>query len=289
MVKKVEDIVKSTKDNLNNVLESDDLFYINKTILNNDLVTIHLINNNGQKIKLPLLVDDYYNYGIKKESIFTINEIEELQKKVASTLAYRSAIRRLTIKDYSVHKMKDALKKKFDITDKELEDVIIKLKNNKLLNDEQYTKSRINYLSNSLLSIKAIRQKLVNDGIAKELIDKYLAIDRDNEIDKVQAKANKYLTSIKGKSVNSKKQAIMQKLIYDGFNIEDIKTAIDELDFRKDASLENDLLKLEKEKAYHKYSKKYEGYELKKHMYNYLATKGFSLDSIKEVLNEMEY
>lgn len=273
-------------------LKKDDIFYnykVSTVSFKDDIVLIGLSNSDGINMKLRLLVDDYFYYGLKKDSIVDIETIHAIQKKEAIILAYRSALRKLAIKDYSVHQMKESLRKKYEISEDELYELVKKLKDNKLLNDSEYTRNRINNLSNASLSIKAIRKKLINDGIAKDIIDKYFIEDQKKELEKVKKKANKYLTSIKGKSVNAKKQTIMHKLINDDFNIEDIKTAIDELDFRKDASLENDLLKLEKEKAYRKYSKKYEGYELKTHMYNYLATKGFNLDSIKEILNEMEY
>lgn len=272
-----------------NIQSDSNSYKICNTVMNDDLLTLSLISDNAEKIKLRILVDDYYNYGLKKDSIVKNEIVQELQKKEAFILAYRSALKRLAIKDYSVHQMKESLRKKYEISEDELNELVKKLKENRLLNDSEYTKNKIIYLSNSSLSIKAIRQKLINDGIAKEIIDKYLIEDSNEELEKAKRKAEKYLLSIKGKSLNAKKQAILNKLLNDGFKTEDSKKAVAELDFSKDILLEDDLLKLERDKAYRKYSKKYEGYELKNKIYSFLVLKGFNYDAISEVINEMEF
>lgn len=290
---KIYDANKFAKDTLQIyeeiIKEYKESYIVNKTTLSDDIVFLHLINGMGDKLKVSIILDDYYNYGFRNNSRINIDTIKEIQKKETSALAYRSAIRRLAIKDHSVHQMKTSLKRKYDLSEEELNILINKLKENGLLDDEKYAMNRINYLSSTLLSLKAIRQKLISEGINKGIINKYLIEDVDEELEKVKRKASKYLLTIRGKSVNAKKQTILVKLVNDGFNSDTAKRAIEELDFSKDALLEDDLLKLEAEKAYLKYRKKYEGYELRNRIYNYLANKGFNLEAIYAVINEMEY
>ena len=277
--------LKKTKENFE---QNTDSYKIYKTTLSDDLIILRLINDQGEKIKLSVLMDDYYNFKITKKSRLDINTIHEIQNKEVRTLAYRSALKRLSIKDYSVYKMKESLRNKYDIPENELNELIKNLKDKGLLDDDKYTINRINILSNTSLSLKAIKQKLLQDGISKELIDKNIKEDINEEINKARKKADKYSASIKGKSVNAKKKAIFTKLINDGFKSDDIKRIIEQLDFSKDATKENDLLKLEVEKAYLKYHRKYEGYELKNRIYRNLASKGFNIEKINDLINEME-
>ena len=264
-------------------------FKIYKTRLSNDVVKINLKNRMGDEEKLVLSVDDYVGYGFRKDSLVTskiVNKIKENENKV---LAYRSALNKLSIKDYSTKQMKDSLLKKYELTDDQINSIISKLKELDLLNDSKYTITRINILKESLMSKRAIFNKLIKEGISKELIIELYEDDREDEVLNAQKKALKYQNTIKGKSLNAKKQLVLTKLVNDGFDIELAKMTVSELDFSKDVLKEDELLKKEAEKAYNKYRKKYEGYELRNRIFNYLASKGFVLEDIYTVINEMEY
>lgn len=288
----VYNALKFAKDTLKlyeEVIEEFKVSYkIIKTTFVNDIVKLSLENKIGETIKLSLTVDDYVLQGFRKDSLVSKAIVDSLKEKEKLALAYRSALRKLSMKDYSSKSLYDSLQKKFSLSDLEAIQIINKLKELNLINDEKYTISRISILKESLLSKKAIFSKLVKEGISKDLIDR-LYIDDQDDILKARKKALKYQDSIKGKSINNKKQSILVKLINDGFAIDDAKTVVGELDFSKEMLKETDLLKAEAQKAYNKYSNKYEGYELRNHIFNSLASKGFSLESIYAVINEMEY
>lgn len=264
-------------------------YKIVKTSLKDDLVTLYLVNDLNERDKLSLLIDDYYEYKLKKDSLINSELFNELNQKERLLLAYRSALRRLAIKDHSIKQIQDSLKNKFDLNTNELNSIISKLINKGYLDDEKYTINRINYLKESLMSLKQIIFKLQKEGISNDLIDKHLIDDKDDELIKIQKKANKYLKTIKGRSVSAKKDTIINKLLTDGFNYEQVREVVSLLDFSNDILLEDDLLKLEIEKAYRKYSKKYQAYELKNRIYSSLASKGFPIEAIQKQLNEMEF
>lgn len=262
-------------------------YKIVKTKLLDDTVRLKLSNCLDDEFKVYLSVDDYFKYKLKENSLISKDVLDEIQENEPLVLAYRSALRRLAIRDYSSKKMADSLKQKYNLTNYQIDLVITKLKKANLLNDQIYTSSKIDLFKDSLLSKKAIYSKLIKDGIDKEIIDKYY-VEQD-EFDKAFKKASKYQASIKNKSLNLKKQTIVSKLVNDGFSLEDAKLAINKLNFKDEIESEDDVLRKHVQKAYNRYHNKYEGYELKNHIYNYLASKGFNLDSINKVINEMEY
>ena len=264
-------------------------YQVIKTRLSNDIVKLVIKNRMGDEIKLNLSVDDYYNHGFRKDSLISLKIANELKENESVVLAYRNALRKLSMKDYSTKQMKDSLLRKYELSEYQLYTVMNKLNELGLLNDRKYTISRISVLKDSLMSKKAIFNKLIKEGISKEIIDELYVGDDENELLKCRKKALKYQILIKGKSINHKKQTILTKLVTDGFELEMVKSVINELDFSKEILVEDELLKIQTEKAYNKYRTKYEGYELRNHIFNYLASKGFNLEAIYTVINEMEY
>lgn len=272
------------------VVEEFKLSYrVIKTRLVGDLVKLTLTNGLNEDIKVSMTVDDYYAKGYRKDTLISKSSLEELIKNETFVLAYKYCLKKLSIKDYSINNLKDAIYRKFQLSKEDLDRVINKLIENNLLNDDNYTISRISILKESLLSKKAILNKLLKDGISKELFEKYYIDNPEEELIKLKKKALKYQTSIKNKSLYVKKQMILTKLVNDGFNLDSSKQIINELDFSKEKLAEVDLLKKETIKAYNKYSKKYESTELRNRIYHYLISKGFNETNIYTIINEMGY
>lgn len=272
------------------VVEEYKLSYkIVKTRLSSDVVKLTLVNRLNDEKQVSLAVDDYYSRGYRKDSLISINQLNELIDNEISVLAYKYALKKLSNKDYSSKKLKEVIFNKFEISNDEVDSIINKLINNNFLNDENYTISRISILKESLLSKRAILNKLLKEGISKELFEKYYFEDKDEELIKLKKKALKYQNSIKNKSIYAKKQMILTKLVNDGFSIDDSKKIVNELDFAKETLIEGDLLKNEAVKAYNKYSKKYSNTDLRNHIYHYLISKGFNENSVYTIINEMEY
>ena len=79
---------------------------------------------------------------------------------------------------------------------------------------------------------------------------------------------------------------IIQSLSNKGFSYAEAKTAFESLEIESDDENEQDLLHKELDKAYRKYSKKYEGYDLKQRLIQALARKGFGFDDINSALRD---
>ena len=69
-----------------------------------------------------------------------------------------------------------------------------------------------------------------------------------------------------------------------GFTYDLARKTVGQLDISADDNMEADLISKELEKLYRKYSRKYDGYELKQRLIQALARKGFEFDQIQAVL-----
>lgn len=270
------------KKNDNNDLKID------KLVLKDDYVKVYLLDED-KKYNLALSIDDYYDLKIKKNDYLSFEQYDLYKNKEAILLAYRSAIRRLGIKDYSEKSLRKSISQKYELSLKDLDELIDKLKKLDYINDERYTKWRINSLLDQGHSKRMIYQKMLNEGINSNLIDKYYPKENELEINNINKKVDKYFKSIKNKSVNAKKQAILSKMVSLGFDSVLVKDAINKLDFNDDFKLETIKLDKELEKVINKYSKKYDKYELKNKIYTYLMSKGYKSEDIIKVISEKGY
>lgn len=263
-------------------------FVINKVSLKDDCVSLTLLGFDSREEKLLVSLDNYYELGLRKDSKITKLIYDILKSKENEALAYRSSLKRLAMKDYSEKEMKDYLNNKYELSPYSLNVIIDKLKENNLIDDYRYALGKISSFNSSFLSKKAITIKLLKAGISNEIINKCLIDDNNQELLNAKRRAEKYMNSIKNKSINLKKKTIYSKLLSDGFSYDIAKEAMSVLDYTNDVLNEDELLRKEFNKAKKKYEKKYEGSELRNKIYMLLLSKGFSYDNIYAIINEME-
>lgn len=159
-----------------------------------------------------------------------------------------------------------------------ISDVLNRLKSNNLINEvkyvEAYTNDKIILSSYGPFKIK---RDLSDLGISIEVIENYLnTIDDEvwsNKLDKI---IDKKVKSMKNKSLYMIKNKLRVDLTILGFDKDMINLKLNSLDKN-----DEDSLKKEMEKAYNKYSKKYEGDALKMQIKNHLYKKGFITSDIE--------
>ncbi|NQR87468.1 hypothetical protein HO803_09835 [Streptococcus suis] len=130
-----------------------------------------------------------------------------------------------------------------------------------------------------------IRQKLMQKGIPKPLIDKRLAEEDFSELaGKIGEKlVGRYQRKLPLRALQDK---VVQGLMGKGFSYETAKQSLSQLELVADEENEDDLIAKELDKQYRKYSRKYEGYELKQRLIQALARKGYDFDRIQAVLRD---
>lgn len=263
-------------------------YIIKKTSLKDDCVVLTLESFDKKEEKLALSLDDYYANGFRNSSKITKLVYDSLKKKENLTLAYNACLKRLANKDYSIKQIKDYLYSKYELTEEEVNEIINKLNEYDLLDDYRFALNKVSSFQNNFYSTKAMKQKLRKLGISDEIIEKAVKDKDDLELTNAKHMANKYLKTIKNKSLNMKKQLIYSKLINSGFSSEVVNEAMSVLDFSESVVMEKEILLKEAIKAKKKYEKKYEGTELRNRVYLSLVSKGFSYDNIYAIINEME-
>ena len=255
-------------------------YKISKIKESNNYIVLYLDNDE----KLYVSIETYFKHNLANLKGFDNKTYELLKKEENLILGYNAVLKKLSVKDHSIKQIKDFLYLKRKLNSDEVNKIIDKLIQYNLLDDEKYCIERINYLNEQLFSIKQIKNKLKNEGISNELIEKYIVSDSNKEYEKVNKLVNKYLNTIKNKSLNAKKQLILNKVVNLGFNYDDVKMAIDSLNIKVDNEYE--LLKKEYLKIKNKYQRKYESYDLKYRISGYLMNKGFKLEDINKVMEE---
>ena len=160
------------------------------------------------------------------------------------------------------------------------------LKKDNWINDRKYAHSFIQ--SNLLTGDKGafvLKKKLSQKGISSTIIEEELnQFDFTELTDKVAEKLlKKYQGKLPSKALQDK---ILQSLINKGFSYSQAKTAYQHLEIEEDQENQQELLYKELDKQYRKYSKKYDGYDLKQRLTHALARKGYDFSDIASALRE---
>lgn len=153
-----------------------------------------------------------------------------------------------------------------------INDVINKLIDNRLINDSTYLQAfindKINFTDDGPIKIK---RQLSDVGIYGEDVDIYLSnIDNAIWANRINKICNKKIKMNKNKSGYALKNKIYLDLINAGYDSSMINDAVGSIEVKDDKIYEK-----EKEKAYKKYSKRFNGEKLDYYVNQYLFSKGF--------------
>jgi len=201
--------------------------------------------------------------------------------------AYQEALKILTRQAYSASEVKKKLEaRKFEAP--VIREVLKKLEEVGLLNDEKYTSSYIQH--HVLIGKKGpnmLKQELLNKGIAKEIIDYQLATYKEEaQVEHVTKIANQQLNRLNKKyGPHLLKPKIYQYLISKGFNSDIIKKVLDQVEL--ETEVENPILINQIRKLLNKYES-LEDYEKKRKITQSLMRKGFNYDEIGRVYDQVQ-
>ena len=245
---------------------------------NDDYVIVFLDNNE----KIYVDAENFFKYNIGSLEVLDEEIYNKLKDAEKIYLAYKGTLRKLAIKDCTIKQITDYLKIKKELSDGEIADIVSKLIEYGLLDDEKYCINRVTYLRKQLFSTKQIKFKLFKDGISKDLIEKYVINNNEEEYNNAVKLATRYSNCLKNKSTNAMKQTIISKIVSAGYSYDNAKSAVESLNISN--KKEKEILNIEYQKAKKKYENKYSDYELYKHIYSYLLNKGFNSKDIKGVM-----
>ncbi|WKY43459.1 RecX family transcriptional regulator [Eubacteriaceae bacterium ES2] len=167
--------------------------------------------------------------------------------------------------------------------------VIVKLKEYRYIDDEEYLKS---FLATNQSVKKHGRKRVLHDlqkkGLSQQLLNKLDECYPLNKEQKLcQALAQKYEPTIKGKSLRERQKKLYEKLIRLGYGSQMAIEAVNGLDWDEssdDLEQRNDKLQNDYHKLVERLKKKgYEGYELKQRTLSTLAMRGYDYESIQSL------
>lgn len=228
------------------------------------------------KNKLTLYEDVILNNNLLFQKDITLELLEKVMNENNYYEAYDLSLSYIETKLRTESEIINYLEKK-GFTKNIIDDTIKKLKESNLINEklyiEAYTNDKINLSSYGPFKIK---RNLLDLGLSEEEIDAYLdTISSEVWKSKLDKIISKKVSLMKNKSA----YMIKNKLKVDLFNLGYDRNMIDSLLISINLN-DEDAIKKEMSKAYDKYSKKYEGEQLKRQIKNYLYKKGFITSDI---------
>ena len=235
--------------------------------------------------KLYITEDTIVRFMLSKGMEITEQELSEIQGYAQFSYGKNLALYHLSFKQRTAKEVKDYLTQ-HDIQPEIISQVLDNLKKDNWINDRKYANSFIQ--SNLLTGDKGsfvLKQKLSQKGISSTIIEEELnQFDFTELTDKVAEKLlKKYQGKLPSKALQDK---ILQSLINKGFSYSQAKTAYQHLEIEEDQENQQELLYKELDKQYRKYSKKYDGYDLKQRLTQALARKGYDFSDIASTLRE---
>ena len=235
--------------------------------------------------KCYITEDTIVRFMLSRDKVISEEELKEIQDFAQFSYGKNLALYHLSFKARTEKEVREYLKK-YEIDEKIISQVINNLKEDNWINDSQYTYAIIN--TNQLSGDKGpyvLTQKLAQKGIAKSTIEENLKEFDFSEV--TQRVANKLLKKYEGKlPARALQDKIIQNLTNKGFSYSDAKSAFDQLDSQVDQETTQELIFKELDKQYAKYSRKYEGYELKQRLTQVLTRKGYDFSDIASALRE---
>jgi Uncharacterized protein conserved in bacteria len=235
----------------------------NETLVTHDDV---LIKNNILTNKV--LLEKEYSKLLKDKEYFDV---------------YNKAVKMIGTKFRSELEIKKYLDKT-ELEDNKKEEIILKLKNNGLINDKRFLKAYINDKINlSMDGPRLIFQNLKEYGIEENnIIEEIELIDKEVFREKLTKIINKKISNNTKYSKSILRKKVIDYAFSKGYEISFINEIINDFDIKDNESIKKDY-----EKIKNKLSKKYEGNELKYKIKEKLLIKGYiSSDIEKEICEQ---
>ena len=235
--------------------------------------------------RIYITEDTVVRFFLSKDKIISQEELEAIKDFAQFSYGKNLALYALSFKPRTEKETRDYLLK-YDIDETVIDRVVTNLKKDKCLDDAKYANTFIEQsLATSDKGAYVIQQKLKQKGISQNIIEEALKNqDFSAVLEKTTAKlVKKYQDKL---PLNALKTKVKQSLTTKGFSYQEANLAVDSLELERDCEQEESLIERDLEKLQRKYSRRYEGYELKQRLTQALMRKGYDYNDIKSHLRE---
>ncbi|WP_010651447.1 recombination regulator RecX [Oceanobacillus massiliensis] len=261
-------------------------------------ITTQVKHKNRFNIFLSTAKGEEYGFSVDEAILieYRLRKGLELDDAMITTLvqkdtlhkSYTQAINFLSYRMRTKKEIIDYLSKK-EVEEEHIEQIIKKLTNEKLIDDQQFAnmfvRSRVN---TSTKGPNLIKKELIDKGVSALLADAALKhYPLEKQYEKIKKLINKKILSGRSNdSFRKQTQQLQTNLMQKGFSQEVIKEAFIGIQEEKDEESEWDALVYQGEKLLRKHQTKQEGFVLKRKVTEGLYRKGFSFELINRFLDE---
>lgn len=261
-------------------------------------VITDIVTQKRNKERFSIFIDNEYSfsasaYVVSKYKLSINNEVE---KEYIEKICFEEDLEKAKsyILDYYLNKTEyqviEKLKSK-GYSDDVISAVNEFLKKYNIINDEDYAKRYAHdYFYIKKQGINIIRNKLVQKGVNKQIIEDILKPLKNDEYEILESIISKIIKKVssKAKSLNQLKSYVYQQCIQKGYSGDVIQLIISEINLEEYLSekVENDdEIKKYYDKVYEKYNKNSKNTShLKSKLFQYLLSKGFSNEKVSNFL-----
>jgi regulatory protein len=203
----------------------------------------------------------------------------DLKKKEGETPLLKYALNVLKVRPCTAHMMKEKLEKRSDDQEK-IAAVIYRLIKEGLIDDAAYARDYKEEKEAALYGKKRIVDDLLyKKGVSEKTVSSLRFKDEERHASECAKALSRQYKSL---PLRKKRERIRQALVLRGFEDEAIAEALSIL--KEDGGEVRKSAVRDAEAAKARYSRKYEGRELRDHVYRYMLGKGYDYDDISDAL-----
>lgn len=215
---------------------------------------------------------------------------EEWLEDPAFSKVYQAVIRKIALRDRTRHEILVYLHERSELTNPQIDLILKHLSDKGYVDDRRFTEGEIRRQREALWGYHKRQSALSQKGIKPEMLAELNGQpDSEDEAQLAQSFAQKRLSSIRDKSVRMTRQKLQQLLASAGFDFTVIPQAVDAVTLDAVKADEGALCAAAALKARRKYESKHHGWALRDRCFRALAQQGFPADTIRSVLEEMEF
>ncbi|WP_110114296.1 recombination regulator RecX [Bacillus sp. CGMCC 1.16541] len=256
---------------------------------NTERYNIFLDEGKGEQYAFSVDASVLIQHDLRKGKELDEFDITEIQFVDDTKKAYNLAVSYLSHRMRSTKEVGDYLRKK-DVDDVICKQVLLKLTDQRYLNDLEFAKAYVlTQMNTTVKGPTLIRKELMEKGILEQEIT--LSLCEYSKEQQIQT-ASKLIEKLKGKykklSETMMKQKIEQTLLTKGHVLSVIQLAFEEVDVQKESDEEWEALHYQGMKAHRRYER-YDGWEYERRMKQSLYRKGFSIEQIDAFLQSIRH
>lgn len=252
-----------------------------------------------KKDRYSIYLDDKYAFSVEEDVLvrnqltkgtsLTAEEIETINEKDEYHRAYLQAINYLSYRMRSIKEMEQYLNKK-EVYPGWIEQIIVKLIDEKLLDDRQFAESYVrDRMHQTSKGPQLIERELGEKGIPKTIAKAATALyDRESQEEKASKWLEKEMRKKTGHSFRRRKEQLRMKLMQRGFDATITNNVMQNSELEQDQDREAEAFRKQADKIYRRHERKHTGFDLQMKVKASLFQKGFQAEMIDEYIRKMD-